>query len=108
MAKMIPVTIGVTDFEFTITDRDYNKFVDSITGGKTVLPGYNLLSSTVKNEQHAELKRLVTDGQNNPRATLVMSVIGEITEEFTSDLPAVVKTRKSSANSSKETDLSNS
>lgn len=105
---MIPVTVGTTDFEFTITDREYNKFVDSISGGKTVLPAYNMLSNAVENKQHATFLSIFSDGQNNPRAKLVMDVIGEITEEFTSNLPTVVKTRKSSANSSKGTDSSNS
>ncbi|MEL0621789.1 putative phage tail assembly chaperone [Marinomonas arenicola] len=108
MAQVILITVGAAAFEFTVTDKDYNKFVDSISGGKSVLPAYNLLSATVKNEQHAKLKGLVTDGENNPKASLVMEIVQIITEEFTSDLPAVVKTPTSSATSSKETDMSNS
>jgi hypothetical protein len=108
MAQLILVTVGTVDFTFNVTDKDYNKFVDSISSGKAVLPAYNLLSSTVENEQHAQLKGLLTNEENQPKATLVMGVVGVITEEFTSDLPTVVKTQTSSASSSKEMDLSNS
>lgn len=108
MAQVIPVTVGTVDFIFSVTDKAYNKFVDGMSSGKTVLPAYNLLSSTVENEQHAQLKGLLTDNENQPKAALVMSVVGVISDEFTSDLPTVVKTQTSSVSSSKETDLSNS
>ncbi|WP_394178491.1 putative phage tail assembly chaperone [Marinomonas posidonica] len=107
-AQVIVVTIGTENFEFTVTNREYNKFVDSMAGGKVTMGAYNLLSNTVKQEQHATLKSMLVDGNNNPKSTLVMEAVGVITEDFTSDLPKVVKTRASSANSSKETDLSNS
>lgn len=108
MPQVILVTVGTVDFKFNVTDKDYNKFVDGVSGNKTVLPAYNLLSSTVENEQHAKLKGLLTDSENQPKAALVMEIIGVITEEFTSDLPAVVKTPTSSETTSKGTDTSNS
>ena len=106
--QVILVMIGTVEFEFSVTNKEYNKFVDSMASGKAVLPAYNLLSSTVKNEQHAKLKSLLVDDANNPKANLVMEVMGIVTEEFTSDLPAVVKPRASSVSSSKETASSNS
>jgi len=108
MAKLILITADTFDFKFTIDDKMYNKFVDGMTKGGAVLPAYNMLSNAVENEQHAKFVSTFTDGQNNPRATLVMEAVGMITEEFTSDLPRLVKTPTSSAGSSKGTDLSNS
>lgn len=108
MAQLIEVTIGEMDFEFKVTDKAYNKFVDSMSKGKAVTPAYQLLSDTVKNEQHAALKSVLLNDESQPKASLVMDVVGLITEEFTSDLPAVVKLRKSSVNTSKETVSSNS
>jgi len=108
MAQLIEITIGETDFEFNVTDKAYNKFVDSMAKGQTVLPAYNLLSSTVKSEQHGALKRLMVNDDSQPKAKLVMDVMGILTDEFSSDLPAVVKLRRRSANESKETVTSNS
>lgn len=108
MAQVITVTVGDVDFRFNVTDRIYNKFVDGVSGNKTVLPAYNFLSSTVENEQHAKLKGLLTDDESQPKATLVMEILGIITEEFSNDLPAVVKTLTSSATSLQEMASSNS
>ncbi len=108
MAQDIQVEIGGTVFAFGVDDRAYNKFVDGMSGGKLVLSGYNLLSSTVKNEQHAAFKGLVTDGENNPKASVVMEVIGIISDEFNSELPTVVKTRASSVSTSKKAATNNS
>lgn len=108
MAQLIEITIGDTDFEFKVTDKEYNKFVDAMAKGQTVLPAYNLLSSTVKNEQHAKLKALMVNEDSQPKAKLVMDVMGILTYEFSSDLPAVVKLRRRSGTASKETALNNS
>jgi hypothetical protein len=108
MAKVIGVTAGKVNFKFTIDDKGYNKFVDGMTKGGAVMPAYNMLSNAVEQEQHAKFVGVFTDGQNNPRATLVMNAVGIITEDFTSDLPELVKTPASSATSSKEMASSNS
>lgn len=108
MAQVICITAGAVAFSFTVDDRMYNKFVDGMTKGGAVLPAYNMLSSAVDNEQHAKFVDTFTDGQNNPRATLVLEAVGMITEEFTSDLPKLVKTPTSSANSLKGMATSNS
>ncbi len=105
----ILVTIGSVDFTFNVTDKAFNKFIDSTsTGGKATLAAYNFLSDSVENKQHAKLRGLLLNDATEPRASLVMDVIKIVQEEFVSDLPKVVKTRASSANTSKETDLSNS
>lgn len=108
MAQLIEITIGDTDFEFKVTDKEYNKFVDAMAKGQTVLPAYNLLSSTVKNEQHNKLKTLMVNEDSQPKAKLVMDVMGILTDEFSSDLPTVVKLRRRSETASKATASSNS
>ena len=108
MAQLIEITIGDTDFEFKVTDKEYNKFVDAMAKGQTVLPAYNLLSSTVKSEQHTRLKAFLVNEDSQPKAKLVMDVMGILTDEFSSDLPAVVKLRRRSETASKETALNNS
>jgi len=108
MAQLIDVTIGEMDFEFKVTDKAYNKFVDAMSKGKTVTPAYQLLSDTVKNEQHAALKSLLLNDESQPKASLVMDVVGIVSDEFSSDLPAVVKPRKRTGNTSKETVSSSS
>lgn len=107
--QAILVTIGTVDFQFNVTDKAFNKFVDaSSNGGKVTLQAWSFLAETVENKQHAKLKGMLVNDANEPRAQLVMDVIKIIQEEFVSDLPKVVKTRASSANTSKEMDLSNS
>jgi hypothetical protein len=108
MAKLVLITAGSVDFGFTVDDKMYNKFVDGMTKGGAVLPAYNMLSNAVEQEQHAKFVSTFSDGQNNPRATLVLEAVGMIAEEFTSDLPKLVKTPASSATSSKEMASSNS
>ncbi|MBJ7536949.1 putative phage tail assembly chaperone [Marinomonas transparens] len=109
MAQAIAVTIGETDFVFNVTDKGFNKFTDSIsTGGKATLAAYSFLSDAVENKQHAALKGLLVNEVNEPRSSLVMDVIKIVQEEFTSELPSVVKTRASSETSSKGTASSNS
>lgn len=101
MAQLIEITIGDTDFEFKVTDKEYNKFVDAMAKGQTVLPAYNLLSATVKNDQHGRLKTFLVNEDSQPKAKLVMDVMGILTDEFSSDLPAVVKLRRRSETASK-------
>jgi len=108
MAQLIEVTIGEMDFEFKVTDKAYNKFVDSMAKGQTVTPAYQLLSDTVKSEQHASLKTLLLNDESQPKAKLVMDVVGIVSDEFSSDLPAVVKPRKRTETTSKETVSSSS
>jgi hypothetical protein len=108
MSKVIVVKVGKTDFTFNVTNRDFNNFIDKSSGPKKVLPAYQFLSDVVENSQHAKLKGLLVDDENQPKAKLVMEVLADVEEVFNKDLPEVVKVQTSSANSSKEMDLSNS
>lgn len=108
MAQVIALGIGKAEFEFNVTNGEYNKFVDRMSSGKSVQSAFNLLTSTVNVKQRAKLKDLLVDDENQPKAKLVMDLVGEITEAFTSDLPEVVKLQTSNSNSADATDTSNS
>lgn len=108
MAQIIAIGVGTEAFEFTLTNGEYNKFVDRMSGGKSVQSAFNLLTATVNVKQRATLKDLITDEENQPKAKLVMDLVGELSEEFTSDLPDVVKLQTSNSNSADETATNNS
>lgn len=99
MAQIISVGVGTQEFEFTLTNGEYNKFVDRMSSGKSVQSAFNLLTSTVDIKQRATLKDMITDEESQPKAKLVMDIVGELSEAFTSDLPEVVKLQTSNSNS---------
>lgn len=108
MAQIIAIGVGAHEFEFSVSNGDYNKFVDRMASGKSVQSAFNLLTSTVDIKQRATLKDLIADDENQPKAKLVMDLVGELTEAFTSDLPEVVKLQTSNSNSAAATATSNS
>lgn len=108
MAQVIALGVGTAEFEFTVTNGEYNKFVDRMASGKSVQSAFNLLTATVNIKQRATLKDVLVDEENQPQAKLVMDLVGELTEAFTSDLPEVVKLQTSSSNSADATATSNS
>jgi hypothetical protein len=102
------VKVGKTDFTFNVNNKEFNNFVDKSSGTKKVLPAYQFLADVVENSQHAKLKGLLVDEENQPKAKLVMSVLEQVEEIFNKELPEVVKVQTSSVTSSKEMDTSNS
>lgn len=108
MAQVIAIGVGTQAFEFVVTNGEYNKFVDRMSSGKSVQSAFNLLTSTVEIKQRATLKDLITDEENQPKAKLVMDLVGELSEAFTSDLPDVVKLQTSNSNSAAATATNNS
>lgn len=100
---VIILMIGATKFTFDVSNAEYNKFVDRMSAGKPVQAGFNLLSSTVKQEQRATLRELIADKENQPKAQLVMSLVGEISEEMGEGMPEVVKLQSVKETSADET-----
>ncbi|WP_067095604.1 putative phage tail assembly chaperone [Marinomonas atlantica] len=101
--KDIQILVGDKEFDFQVSNALYNKFVDTMASGKAVQAGFNLLSKSVDQKQRASLMELIRDKENQPKATLVMSVVGEISEEMGDSLPEVVKLQKSTATFADET-----
>ncbi len=103
--KEITVTLGDTDFTFDVGNTDYNKMLNNMSGSRAVQAGFNLLSSTVKQEQRATLISIITDKEKKPHGTVVLEVVGIISEEFTDSLPTAVKKRSSTPTPADEMDM---
>ena len=59
MSKLIELTIGDTDFEFTPTVNDHNNYTNEMTLDNKVAPAYTFLTRTVQSEQKEALKELL-------------------------------------------------
>ena len=101
--KEIVLVVGGTEFNFNVGNAEYNKFVDQTTAGRPTQAGFNLLTKTVEKKQRASLIELIADKERQPKALVVMSLVGEISEEMGDGLPDVVKLQKSTATSADET-----
>lgn len=101
--KELILAVGETPFTFKVGNAEYNKFVDRMSAGKPVQAGFNLLTSTVEQKERATLIGLIADEQKQPYATLVMGLVGEISEEMGEGLPEVVKLQSVSGISADET-----
>ncbi|RUM56280.1 MAG: hypothetical protein DSY85_03010 [Marinomonas sp.] len=101
--KVIVLGIGASEFTFKVANADYNKFVDTMAAGKPTQAGFNLLTKTVVQEQRASLLEVIADEERQPKALVVMNLVGEISEEMGQGLPEVVKLQKSTATSADET-----
>lgn len=105
--EKIDLTIGDTDFVFNIDHLAYNKFIKSASQGP-VNAAFNLMTSTVDEGQKKALKDILIGEQNVIKGRLVMSIMGEIEEEFSSTLPLVVKRQTSVMSNVSGTDSSSS
>jgi hypothetical protein len=81
----ITLTLGETDFVFTLAPPDVTKYFNAVTPNNKVAPSNNLLIGTVKPEQKDALKALL----RNP--VLVMQLAGTLLEEYGPDVEIVVK-----------------
>jgi hypothetical protein len=81
----ITLTIGETDFTFTLSPPDVTKYFNAVTPNNKVAPSNNLLTGTVKAEQLAALRPLL----RNPVFT--MQLAGTLLEEYAPDVEVVVK-----------------
>ncbi len=59
LVKIITVTIGAEDFEFSPTVSDHNNYTNELSMENKVAPAYTFLTRTVKAEHKAELVELL-------------------------------------------------
>lgn len=83
--RSITLTIGDTDYTFTIGAAEVSKYFNAMTPTNKVSPAHNLLSTTVASDQRDALKKLLA----NPVTT--MQVAGSLLEEYTPDIEITVK-----------------
>ena len=81
----ITLEIGDREFTFHLTPQDVTKYFNSTTQNNKVAPANNLLVSTVKQEERASLKPLLT----NP--VTVMELSSALLEEYSPDIDIIVK-----------------
>ncbi len=81
----ITLTIGETDFTFTLTPPDVTKYFNAVTPNNKVAPSNNLLTTTIKAELLPALRPLL----RNP--VLTMQLAGTLLEEYAPDVEIVVK-----------------
>lgn len=83
--REITMTVGETDFTFTLDSADVTKYFNSLTQTSKVAPAVNLLSNTVHQEQRATLKPML----KNP--VLALQLAGALLEEYSPDIEVTVK-----------------
>jgi hypothetical protein len=84
-SREITLEVGTKDFAFTLSPQDVTKYFNAMTATNKVAPSFNLLSTTVKQEQRAELRELLT----NP--VMTMQIAGALLEEYAPDVEIIVK-----------------
>lgn len=91
-SRTIEMSIGATDFSFTLTAQDVTKYFNAMTPTNKVSPAHNLLTGTVKAEQKDALRPLLA----NPVST--MQIAGALLEEYAPDVEITVKKPSSTPN----------
>ncbi|MEB0090071.1 putative phage tail assembly chaperone [Pseudomonas sp. CCI4.2] len=81
----ITLSIGDTDFTFTLAPADVTKYFNAVTPNNKVAPSNNLLTNTVIAEHLGALRPLL----RNP--VLTMQLAGTLLEEYAPDVEIVVK-----------------
>jgi phosphoglucomutase len=84
-SREITLEVGTKDFAFTLSPQDVTKYFNAMTATNKVAPSFNLLSTTVKQEQRAELRELLA----NP--VMTMQIAGALLEEYAPDVEIIVK-----------------
>ena len=83
--REITLTVGETDFTFTLTAQDMTKYFNALSPTNKVAPGHNLLTTTVQADQKEALRPLLA----NP--VLTMQLAGTLLEEYSPDVEVTVK-----------------
>lgn len=83
--REITLEVGTKDFAFTLSPQDVTKYFNAMTANNKVAPSFNLLSTTVKQEQRAELRELLA----NP--VMTMQIAGALMEEYAPVVEIIVK-----------------
>lgn len=84
-SREITLEVGTKDFAFFLSPQDVTKYFNAMTANNKVAPSFNLLSTTVKQEQRAELRELLA----NP--VMTMQIAGALLEEYAPDVEIIVK-----------------
>ncbi len=83
--RTITLTIGEKDFNFTLGAAEVTKYFNAMTPSNKVSPAFNLLTTSVAQEERAALKELL----GNPLMT--MQIAGTLLEEYSPDIEVTVK-----------------
>lgn len=81
----ITLTIGDTDFVFSLAPPDVTKYFNAVNPNNKVAPSNNLLTTTVKAEQLPDLRPLL----RNPVLTMQLAAV--LLEEYAPNVEIVVK-----------------
>ncbi|WP_409302017.1 putative phage tail assembly chaperone [Pseudomonas sp. KCJK8993] len=85
-SREITLEVGDKEFSFSLSPQDVTKYFNAMTATNKVAPSFNLLSTTVNQEQRAGLREQL---QVNP--VLTMQMAGALLEEFAPDVEVLVK-----------------
>lgn len=83
--REITLTVGDTDFNFTLSAPDVTKYFNALTASNKVSPAHNLLHNTVQPDQRETLRPHMA----NP--VMTMQLAGALLEEYTPDVEFAVK-----------------
>ncbi|MBB61162.1 putative phage tail assembly chaperone [Stutzerimonas balearica] len=83
--RQIVMTVGETDFTFTLSAQDVTKYFNALTPTNKVGPSHNLLITTVQADQKEALRPLLA----NPMMS--MQLCGTLLDEYSPDVEVAVK-----------------
>ncbi len=81
----ITLQIGESEFTFGLAPQDVTKYFNAVTPTNKVAPSNNLLTTTVRAEQLADLRPLL----GNP--VLTLQIAGALLEDYSPDIEVIVK-----------------
>lgn len=76
------ITVGADDFNFNVTNKDVNNYMNNVSEKDKILPSVNLLLKTVQDDQKDALKKLIMDEDNTPKGIIVLNITGLLVGEF--------------------------
>ncbi|MGB0894020.1 MAG: putative phage tail assembly chaperone [Parashewanella sp.] len=86
MKQAITLTIGKIDFTFNHSTADHNSYLNGLMPDDKVAPARQLLTRTIKKEQHDQLVELL---DSNPGSE--MQIAASLNQEFAPKLEIAVK-----------------
>jgi len=95
MAEIV-VELGEKEVRFDVGVADYNNYINNMMPNDKVAPGFNLLSTTVHDEDKEYLKEMImADGL--PNGFMVMELVAVVIGEVSGGVEINIKKQKGSA-----------
>ena len=94
--QKVRVEVGEKELQFDVDTSDYNSYINNIMPNDKVNPGWNMLVTTVTDEDKDQLKEIVLV-DNVPNGFIVQELVAVIVGEVAGTVKINIKKPKGSA-----------